>query len=168
MGKSRGRWPTLRSWVVAGIVGIALAYLLDDERGARWRLLARQVSGVLRRTEPLRSAQGARGRDGRADQRREETIFMSQPDNPNPDDNTLRDRIESVVFGPDAPQGEYNLNVADGIAELHGQLDTEEDIDTLIAMVASVRDVVAVESYLHLPGEVAPDKASAIRASDAS
>lgn len=92
---------------------------------------------------------------------------MHAPDNPNPDDNTLRDRIESEAFRHDtAPHGEYNLNVEDGVAVLRGQLSSEADIQRLIELVAQVPDVRAVESYLHTPGTPAPNKESALEASD--
>jgi len=97
---------------------------------------------------------------------REKTV-MNQPDNSNPDDNTLRDRIESEAFNHHtAPKGEYNLNVVDGIAVLRGQLDSEEDIQRLIELVAAVPDVQGVESFLHTPGTPAPNKEAAIEASE--
>jgi len=73
----------------------------------------------------------------------------------------------SEAFGHNtAPKGEYNLNVEDGIAVLRGQLDSQEDIQRLITLVAEVPDVRGVESFLHTPGEPAPNKESAIEASE--
>lgn len=93
---------------------------------------------------------------------------MNPPDNPNPDDTTLRDRVESEIFrdwSVHADKGEFNIDVVDGIAVLRGQLKTQEEIDTLIRKVGEVRDVKGVESYLHLPGTPAPNKEDAIEAS---
>jgi osmotically-inducible protein OsmY len=87
-------------------------------------------------------------------------------DNPNPDDQTLKDRIESEVFrDPAIPKGNININVADGIVVLRGELETAADIDNVIAKVRAVPDVQRVESYLHLPGTPAPNKASVLHVS---
>jgi hypothetical protein len=169
MSRRSGALPRLRSWVVAAVVGTSLAYFFDGDDGIRRRQQLRDRSRAWSRRIRERLDRHIEYSGGRIDRSAQERLQMEQHDNPNPDDNTLRDRIESEVFGdPNVPKGEYNLNVVDGIAELHGQLESQDDIDTLIQMVGAVRDVRAVESYLHLPGVPAPDKVSAIEASDMS
>ena len=78
------------------------------------------------------------------------------------------DLIMLYQFGGAYLEGEYNLNVEGGIAVLRGQLNSEEDIQLLISLVGDVPDVRGVESFLHTPGTVAPNKEEAIEASDAS
>jgi hypothetical protein len=159
--------PTLRSWIVAGALGTSLALLFDGERGTRrrarlkdrWRTFYRQANQRLNRQSRIASDKVYGNAVGR--------LNMQGPDNTNPDDNTLRDRIESEVFGHSvAPRGEYNLNVEGGIAVLRGQLSSQADIQLLIGLVAEVPDVRGVESFLHTPGTPAPNKESAIEASD--
>lgn len=89
-----------------------------------------------------------------------------QPDNPNPDDNTLRDRVETELFRRAwVPKGNFNIDVVDGVVELRGQLKHQTDIDTLIKDARAVPHVKDVRSFLHLPGTPAPNKESAIDAS---
>jgi len=89
-----------------------------------------------------------------------------QPDNPNPDDNTLRDRVEIELFRRAwVPKGNLNIDVVDGVVELRGQLKHQTDIDTLIKDARAVQHVKDVRSFLHLPGTPAPNKESAIEAS---
>jgi osmotically-inducible protein OsmY len=161
--------PTLRSWIVAGALGTSLALLFDGERGTRRRTQLRNRGRALYRQTNQRLRKQTRFTSGKMYGNVAERLNMHQPDNPDPDDNTLRDRIESEVFGHDmAPKGEYNLNVEGGIAVLRGQLNSEEDIQLLISLVGEVPDVRGVESFLHTPDSPAPNKESAIEASDAS
>lgn len=90
-----------------------------------------------------------------------------QPDNPNPDDNTLRDRVESELFRePGVEKGRLNVMVVDGVVDLRGELDTQQQIDSLVAQARAIEHVRDVRSYLHLPNTDAPNKESAIEASD--
>ena len=90
----------------------------------------------------------------------------NQPDNPTPDDNTLRDRVETELFRRAwVPKGNINIDVVDGIVELRGQLKHQTDVDTLIKDARAVQHVKDVRSFLHLPGTPAPNKESAIEAS---
>ena len=167
MGKRSSMAPTIRSWVVASTIGTSLALLFDGERGARRREMlmgrGRVFYGMVNQRLNKRTQMASDKVYGDVMER----VNMYQPDNPNPDDNTLRDRIESEAFGHNtAPKGGYNLNVEDGIAVLRGQLDSQADIQRLITLVAEVPDVRGVESFLHTPGEPAPNKESAIEASE--
>ena len=88
-------------------------------------------------------------------------------DNIDPDDNTLRDRIESEIFRDELTSREFiNINVVGGIAEIRGEQPTQADMDALIRRVQGIRDVRGVHSYLHLPGTEAPNKAEVIQASE--
>lgn len=159
--------PTIRSWVVAGTLGTSLALLFDGERGVRRREMLKSRGRGLFQMATQRMNKQTQIASDRVYGDAKERSHMFQPDNPNPDDNTLRDRIESEAFNHrTAPKGEYNLNVVDGIAVLRGQLDSEEDIQQLIELVAAVPDVLGVESFLHTPGTPAPNKETAIEASE--
>ncbi len=167
MGKRSSIAPTLRSWVVAGTLGTSLALLFDGERGVRRREMLKSRGRGLYQMARQRMNQQTRIASDRVFSDAKERLAMYRPDNPNPDDNTLRDRIESEALNHhSAPKGEYNLNVEHGIAVLRGQLDSEENIQLLIELVAAVPDVQGVESFLHTPGTPAPNKETAIEASE--
>ena len=159
--------PTLRSWIVAGTLGTSLALLFDGDQGRRRR------DRLLRRGRDLleyasrRAGQNAATITGAVYGNAQEKIRVQRLDRSMPDDNTLRDRIESEAFAHNtAPRGEYNVNVENGIAVLRGQLATQDDIQMLIGLVSEVADVRGVESFLHTPGTPAPNKVSAIQASE--
>ncbi|GAC1445934.1 MAG: hypothetical protein NVSMB52_08950 [Chloroflexota bacterium] len=81
------------------------------------------------------------------------------PDNSDPDDSTLRDRIESEIFrDPKTSRQHINVNVANGVVELRGEQATQEDIDTLVKTVHAIANGKDVHNYLHLPGTTAPNK----------
>jgi hypothetical protein len=145
------------------ILGIAVGaigmYFLDPDRGHS-------------RTTRVRAQLAKRGRQlqrrrERA-QRYEEGVMQglehTEPLAPPADDLTLLDRVKSEL-GHALPHDRVSLDVADGVLELRGELDSEADIENLIDMVCEVPGVTMVVSLLHLPGEPAPNKAAALDAS---
>jgi osmotically-inducible protein OsmY len=81
------------------------------------------------------------------------------------DDVALKDRVESEVFGRRGfPKGKVNVEVVKGRLRLDGELDTDSEIEEVIDEVRSVQGVREVESYLHVKGTAAPNKAAARRA----
>ena len=154
----------MRKLLVSGVIGAALAYFLDPNTGARRRHMTRDRIVAMVRRFGRRSEKLAAYGGGRAYGVVQETVPHPH-DNPNPDDLTLRDRVESEIFrDPSIPKGQINLSVVEGIVELHGQLGSQDDIDRLIKAVQNVPEVEGVRSYLHLPGTPAPDKADALKA----
>jgi osmotically-inducible protein OsmY len=139
--------------------GYAIAYLMDSERGrtrrdelsSRFRHVSREATRTAQRTITAASdrATGLRNQ------------FTFGPDNPNPDDLTLLDRVESQVFSdPSIPKGDINVMVVDGKAVLRGQV-SEPQIGAIEAAVRKVVGVKDVENLLHTPGTPAPNKAAA-------
>ena len=158
--------PTLRSWIVAGTLGTSLALLFDGDQGRRRRdRLLEHVHDLIEFASRNAGHKAKKVTDAVYDNAQEK-IRGQRPRASMPDDNTLRDRIESEAFArTTAPRGEYNVNVENGIAVLRGQLPTQDDIQMLIGLVSEVADVRGVESFLHTPGTPAPNKVSAIDAS---
>jgi osmotically-inducible protein OsmY len=73
------------------------------------------------------------------------------------DDQTLKAKVESEVFRPaDAPKGDVNVNVENGVVYLRGQVERPELIDDLESRVRAVQGVREVENLLHVPGTQAP------------
>lgn len=150
-------------WLSA-ILGAGLAYFLDPQNGTRRRNMAIDQLGGLIRNSTGKSQSAAQYVAGQAYGVVQKTIPHPH-DNPNPDDQTLRDRVESEVLrNPKWKQSDVIFNVVNGVVELRGELPRPQDIDELINRVKSVTDVKGVNSYLHLPHTVAPNKIDAVRA----
>lgn len=155
----------MRTLMFGGLLGATAAYYLDpvSGRGRRTRL---RDQAMARMRDAGRRA-GTRSRYAiQSAQGRMTELVSSGPDTPFVDDVTLAQRIRSGVFGAvDVADDRLSLDVVDGVATLRGELDAQEEIDELLRRVraeAGVRDVV---SLLHLPGQPAPNKESAIEAS---
>lgn len=75
------------------------------------------------------------------------------------DDVTLARKVESEIFrDAGAPKGSVDVNAENGVVFLRGQVDREDQIETLASAARSVDGVKAVESLLHTPGTPAPMK----------
>jgi osmotically-inducible protein OsmY len=148
------------------ILGAAVMYFLDPNGGARRRNLTRDRAISYGRTGVKNVGTAVEMAAGQAQGVVSETI-PTRRDNPNPDDPTLKDRIESELFrDPTLGRDKMNITVIeDGIVQLRGELPTEADIQSVVSRVKSIRDVTGVESYLHTPGTPAPNKEQAIEAS---
>jgi osmotically-inducible protein OsmY len=73
------------------------------------------------------------------------------------DDETLKAKVESEVFrDTEAPKGDVNVNVEDGVVYLRGQLEDQSLIEELEQRVRTVQGVNGVENLLHTPGAEAP------------
>jgi osmotically-inducible protein OsmY len=152
--------PKVRTLVVASALGAAASYFFDPERGAGRRAQARsQLDGILRRGQrnARRTAMQLQDRVGG-------TIAQSRHahDERDNDDLTILDRVESEVFGRHGfPKDRINADVVDGRLTLRGQLDSEEQIRSVVQAAGEVPGVVEVITFLHLPGTPAPNKADA-------
>jgi osmotically-inducible protein OsmY len=73
------------------------------------------------------------------------------------DDATLARKVETEIFRPDdAPKGQVDVNVQNGVVQLRGEVespDLSEDLAERTRQVDGVRDV---ENLLHVPGAEAP------------
>jgi osmotically-inducible protein OsmY len=169
----------LRSIFFGAAVGAVLTYLFDRERGRERRArLREQAMSTAQRTSGRLATQGEPfsvvsvaverigtigsrfgvGSIGATGSVTEEAV----------DDATLVDRIRSEALG-DAhiPAGEINVDVADGVATLRGELSDPALIDEIVDRVRVVPGVAGVENLLHTPQqEPAKNKRAAIRASE--
>ena len=72
-----------------------------------------------------------------------------QPGGSSPDDLVITDRVKSELFAVvDAPKGELNLNVENGVLFIRGRLDDPEQIDDVVSLAAGVEGVVRVENLI--------------------
>jgi osmotically-inducible protein OsmY len=154
----------LRTMLFAGAAGAAVMYFLDPDRGEGRRAMARdRVNSVVRRGG-MNIERQVRYREGQAGGLVHEVRTRGQ-EGPPADDIALKDRVESEVFGRRGfPKGKVNVEVIDGRARIDGELESQAEIDEVVDEVKSVAGVREVESYLHLKGTDAPNKAAARRA----
>lgn len=149
------------------VVGALLVYFLDPAHGSQRRSSLMQKAGssagpltkatgtVTKATGPITKATSA-----------VKGVMPRQPDNPNPDDGTLRDRVESEIFrDTETSRENININVVNGVVTVRGELPNQGEIDDLVKRIQSIPNVKGVESFLHLPGTPAPNKVESIRAS---
>jgi hypothetical protein len=158
-----GRFSTRRPVVLialAGGAGVFLQYFADPRSGRRRRHVAHdRLVATLRRTI-WRSGRYLRYLSGQFRGVARPVRHRKSPDNPNPDDNTLRDRVASMLFRTwTVPKGSISINVAEGVVELRGQVMHPHDIHAIEKMVRHISGVRAIHNYLHLPHTPAPNKA---------
>jgi hypothetical protein len=154
-----------KMWVFAMGLGASAMYFFDPQQGRRRRNTALDR---LRSTEKkaVKTAHREASYAASKVQGTIKEVVHTNRDNPNPDDVTLADRIESELFRDErVPKGKININVAEGTVELRGQVDSQNDIDYIVKQVKKISDVKDIHNYLHLPGTPAPNKEAAIRSS---
>jgi osmotically-inducible protein OsmY len=145
---------------------VAAAYFLDPSRGkSRRARLQQRVGGVLRRgsDQAGRKAQFYAGKAQGVKERATGSGKAAAPAN----DQTLVAKIQSEVLGGFGsgiyPKEKLNVTVEEGVVTLRGEVDTPDQAASLEQEIRKVSGVLDVRSFLHLPGEVAPNKAEAIQ-----
>ena len=142
----------IRSLVIGGLAGAALAYLFDPDSGAERRVrLQEQLGGLGRSLQERTLGPSAE-------------LGPTRVEGP-ADDLTVLSRVESVLFAmPDVPRGSLNLEVVGGRLVVRGEVESEALASRIVSTAAAVPGVASVESLLHPPGSPAPNKAAARRA----
>ena len=160
MGKPIVKRLGRRTRLLFGVgAGATAMYFLDPDRGTARRARARDQLLARRRRLQRASERADRYASGVA-----KGMAHDRPAQRPVDDQALVDRVKSVL-GPRLPHDRVSVDVVDGMIELRGELEDQNEINDLVAEVAGVADVTAVVSLLHLPGQPAPNKAAALAAS---
>lgn len=150
-------------FLTAAGIGAAVAYFADPENGrsrrarakdqleAKMRRRQRETQQLARHAENVAAGQAARARGAGA---------------PTPtDDLDVVHAVRQALSAAGVPTSDLTVDVVDGTAALRGQV-PDADVKTRAEeTVGRVPGVQRVESWLHLPGEPAPNKASALQAS---
>ena len=156
----------IRSMLFGAAVGAAIAYLFDPDRGRGRRTRLRDQAIAYGRRASERAARRARFAAGTAFGSVRELGSRMMP-RPSVDDATLVDRVRSEALGnPRIPAGEINVDAADAVVTLRGELCDRALIDEVVKRVRAVPGVRAVHDLLHVPGEDAVNKEPAIRTSE--
>ena len=145
---------------VAGAVGAAGAYFFDPDTGNRRRAVARDRVTAFFRQRGRDASRFARTGAQQAKGRAEGAVAEATPSPPKDlNDPALENKVQSEIFrAADAPKGEVNVNVENGVVYLRGQVDSAEQIEKLVDATHAVEGVRGVENLLHTPGESPPTK----------
>ncbi|MGH2441783.1 MAG: BON domain-containing protein [Chloroflexota bacterium] len=155
----------MKKWLMGSALGAFVAFMGDPSRGARRRAILRDKTLSLFGKGSHRAETSLERAAGKAHGILHEKLGLAH-DNDNPDDKTLTARIESELFkNPETSRENINIDVAEGIVYLRGELPKQSEIDALVVEVRGFRNVKGVENYLHLPGTPAPNKEEALKAS---
>jgi osmotically-inducible protein OsmY len=139
-------------------IGAALVYFLDPQQGARRRSMARDRFLAFFRRRGREAARFGRAASSEAYGLKQKATHLREEPKEF-DDQTLKAKVESEVFRPaDAPKGDVNVNVEDGVVYLRGEVERPELINDLESRVRSVQGVRDVENLLHVPGTEAPSR----------
>jgi osmotically-inducible protein OsmY len=156
----------VRTLLVGGLIGAAIAYLYDPVSGAGRRVRLRDQTLSELRTTRERAEAKSRHLSNVAKGAVSE-LTSPGPDDRYPDDARIAQRIQSEVFGAaDVPKDRIALTVVDGVAELRGELDSDEEIRMVSERVSLVPDVREVRNLMRTHGSAAPNKKDALDASD--
>ena len=140
-------------------IGAALAYFFDPQSGARRRNMARDRAAGYFRQSARRAERGGRAVAAEAYGLKQKATHLREEEKPQPDDVTLTRKVETEIFRPaDAPKGQVNVNVQDGVVFLRGEVERPELIKDLEGRARKVQGVREVENLLHTPGTPAPTK----------
>jgi hypothetical protein len=155
--------------LVAGAVSIGAAamYYLDPHSGRHRRALVRDRLAHIRRviTRDVPKAAERRGRflHGVAKGVQHAAAEILPHRHAHADDETLVARVRSEVLrGAGVKAGEIHVDAYEGCVTLRGQLEQAGDIQHIVDATKRVEGVTEVRNYLHLPGELAPNKAAAL------
>jgi osmotically-inducible protein OsmY len=156
--ESSGRPPRVIAFLVGSGAGAAAEYLLDPQQGKRRRHVLRDWTQARLRggaREAARKAQYAGGKAmgvaAEATGARRDVTDLNDP--------ALAAKVESELFRPEgSPKGTVDVNVANRVVYLRGEVASREMLEDLIVRAQAVDGVARAESLLHLPGEPAPSR----------
>jgi osmotically-inducible protein OsmY len=134
--------------IAAGAAIASVGRIFDKRRrhAARERAASPMRSGAAAATATAKASHGANVARGAAHEAQpaEEREY---------DDVTLARKVESEIFRPaDAPKGDVDVNVHDGIVELRGTVDSDEQSAELAAAAEKVDGVDEVKNLLKVDG----------------
>jgi osmotically-inducible protein OsmY len=143
-------------WIVPAGVGAVLGWLVgfffDRNQGRRRRHLAVDRTGGYLRRRARGAARAGRTVRATAYGIRQKATHLREERKPQPNDATLKAKVESELFRPaDIPKGKIDVNAEEGVVYLRGEADTPEMITELVERARKIQGVRDVESLLHLP-----------------
>lgn len=149
-------------WLLIGAgLGAVAYYFLDPVSGRSRRAeTAQQAAAGVR--QPLQNAGEELQKTATVARDRASGLVAeaTSPDSAPDDDRALVNKVRSEALGGEAwSDATINVNAVDGVVTLRGELETRERIEQAIDAVQGVSGVERVESFLHQPGDEAPNVA---------
>jgi hypothetical protein len=139
-------------------IGAAIAYFFDPQNGARRRNMTRDRGIAFFRQGGRKAERAGRAVASEAYGLKQKATHIREEEKPH-DDVTLARKVETELFRPaDAPKGQVNVNVENGVVFLRGEVERPEIIKDLEGRARKVKGVREVENLLHLAGSPAPTK----------
>ena len=137
-------------------LGAGVMYFFDPQQGRRRRAMVRDRVPAFFRQGGRRAERAARAISAEAYGVTQKVKHLREEEK-DYDDVTLARKIETEIFrDADAPKGQVDINVVDGVVQLRGELESTELIAELEAKTRNVTGVKDVENLLHTPGTPAP------------
>ncbi len=141
----------MRRLVTLAGLGAGAMYFFDPKDGRRRRArtkdrVAASFRRLIRRTTSAGSGVGAKayGLKQKATHMREEPKEL--------DDVTLARKVETEIFrDADAPKGQVDVNAANGVVTLRGEVESPDLIEALEKSTRKVTGVRGVENLLRTP-----------------
>ena len=140
-------------------IAAAVTYFFNPQEGRRRRAEARdRITGFFR-SGARKDEQLSHQASAQAEEIAEQGKELGQE--PEPDDVTLTQKVESEIFRDvDVPKGQINVNAEDGVVFLGGEVKTPDMIKDLEKAARKVQGVREVENLLHVPDTPAQTKQS--------
>jgi osmotically-inducible protein OsmY len=146
----------MRFKALFGALGAGLMYFFDPQQGRRRRAVARDRTAGFFRHTAKRSERVSRAVSAEAYGITQKVKHLREEEK-ELDDVTLTRKVETEIFrAADAPKGDVDVNVVNGIVYLRGELKRPETIRDLEEKARKVSGVKGVENLLHTPGTPAP------------
>jgi BON domain len=140
-------------------IGAALAYFFDPQNGARRRNTTRDRVLAFFRQGGRKAEHAGRAVGAQAHGLKQKATHVREEEKPQPDDVTLARKVETEIFRPaDAPKGQVDVNVENGVVFLRGEVERPEIIRDLESRASKVQGVREVANLLHVPGSPSPAK----------
>jgi hypothetical protein len=152
-----------KSMLVSAGVGAVVSYYLDRDRGHARRVRDSDRAWAAIRGRRRRAASRARYEAGRA---RGDAAIRNGAGRFHPvDDHAVAEHLRALLARLDVDTRQVNVEVVDGVVRLRGQVIDHEAEGRIMQTVDGETGVAQIENLLHLPGQPAPNKAAALRAS---
>lgn len=153
----------LKYGTVAG-AGAVAAYYLDPDRGRARRARSRDQLISTGRDVTRDVERQARYYEGRVEGARARADGKGRLDPV--DDHVIKQAIEQALARTGVETSDVVIDVADGVAGLRGRVFSMDERKKIELETMNVPGVERVNSWLHLPGQTAPNKARSLQASE--
>src|SRR5918997_961459 len=154
----------MRKLLTLSGLAAGLMYFFDPQQGnARRQGVVQRVGGLFR-SGVQRGERAGRAVTSQAYGVTQKVTHMREEEKELTDE-TLKSKVETEIFrDADAPKGQVDVNVIDGVVYLRGEVEEDmiKDLEKATRKVGGVKDV---ENLLHTPGTPAPSTPERAQAS---